>query len=160
MRHRACSPNGRITKKQKNFQEALALIAPELPFSVFEGKSQTVMAAADVVLLASGTATLEAMLLGKPMVVAYKLNRLTYWIAKRLLRINSFSLPNLLLQQKIVPEFIQDEATSVNLANAIMHYLDHPAEMLQIRQRFTEEHQRLRQQASQKAARAILEIAS
>lgn len=141
--------------KQQQFQEALALLAPELPVTVFVGRSQAVMAAADVVLLASGTAALEAMLLGKPMVVAYKLHPLTYWLAKRLVRLDAISLPNLLLAKKVVPELIQSQVTPQALADDVMHYLNHPSEVLRLQQQFTEVHRHLRRHANEAAAVAI-----
>lgn len=143
-------------EKQVRFQAAVDHLAPECPFSVIKGQSQTVMAAADVVLLASGTATLEAMLLGKPMVMAYKLNPLTHWLAKRLVKTDTFALPNLLLNEKVVPEFIQDAATPEALSQAVMAYIENPAATLKLQKRFMETHKILQRQASQKAARAIV----
>lgn len=84
------------------------------------GNSREAMAEADVILLASGTATLEAMLLKKPMVVAYKVSALTYWIGKLLVKIKYFAFPNILNKRKIVPEFIQHQATLDNLTEAIL----------------------------------------
>ncbi len=142
-------------EKRQRFEEALKLIAPELPVTMFVDKSQTVMAAADVVLLASGTATLEAMLLGKPMVVAYKLHPVTYWLAKRLVKLEMFSLPNLLLNKKVVPELIQQQAMPQALADAVMYYLSHPSEVLRLQQQFTEVHRQLKRNANETAALAI-----
>ena len=144
--------------KQQQFQEALKLLAPELPFTVFAGKSQTIMAAADVVLLASGTAALEAMLLGKPMVVAYKLHPLTYCLAKRLVKLDVVSLPNLLLHKKVIPELIQEQANPQALADAVMYYLDHPSEVLRLQQQFTEVHRQLKRNANETAAGAIKKL--
>lgn len=144
--------------KQHEFQETLRLIAPELPCTVFAGQSQMVMAAADVVLLASGTAALEAMLLGKPMVVAYKLHPVTYYLAKRLVKLNAVSLPNLLLHKKVVPELIQKQATPDALADAVMHYLTHPSEVLRLQQQFSEVHRQLRKNANETAAAAIRKL--
>ena len=145
-------------KKRRHFEEALTLLAPDLPWTVVTGQSQTVMAAVDVVLLASGTATLEAMLLGKPMVVAYKLHPFTHWLAKRLVKVESVSLPNLLLNKKAVPEFIQDRAAPSALADAVIHYLNHPREVLQLQQEFMTVHQQLQRNANETAAVAIKNI--
>ena len=83
------------------------------------------MAASDVLLMASGTATLEAMLVGRPMVVAYRFAPLTYWLAKalNLVKVKYFSLPNLLADEPLVPEFLQREVTAVGLADAVLGLL-------------------------------------
>ena len=88
------------------------------------GNSHQLMAAADAVLMASGTTSLEAMLLNKPMVIAYKVAPLSYWIYKRLVKVDMIGLPNLLAGEKIVPEFIQDAATNDNLCQAVRELLD------------------------------------
>lgn len=85
--------------------------------------SQQVMAAADLVLLASGTATLEAMLLNRPMVVIYSLKPATYWLAKKLVKIPYVALPNILAGQEIVPELIQDDANAENICRVVQQTL-------------------------------------
>lgn len=89
-------------------------------------KSHYCINQSDAVLLASGTATLEAGLLAKPMVVAYRLGGMTYQIAKRLVKTEYFSLPNLLLNEKVVPELIQDQASPDNLAAELISLLNDP----------------------------------
>lgn len=143
---------------RERFTEILASVAPNLAVTVVEGRSREVMAAADVVLLASGTATLEAMLLKRPMVMAYRLAPLTYWLAKRLVKIPYFSLPNLLAGKPLVPEFIQDAATPENLGQAVLHYLIHPESAMALQETFTEIHASLRQGADQQAAEAVLSL--
>ncbi|MEQ6342639.1 MAG: lipid-A-disaccharide synthase [Gammaproteobacteria bacterium] len=145
---------------RERFTEILNSVAPDLPVTVFEGRSREVMAAADVVLLASGTATLEAMLLKRPMVMAYRLAPLTYWLAKRLVKIPYFSLPNLLAAKPLVPEFIQDAATPENLGHAILDYLIHPASAVALQETFAGIHASLRQGADQQAADAVLSLIS
>ena len=81
------------------------------------------MSASDVVLVNSGTATLEAMLLRKPMVMSYRLGKLTHLLVSKLVKTNLFALPNILAGEKIVPEFIQDEAKPKKMAKAIKHLL-------------------------------------
>ncbi|MGB1617411.1 MAG: lipid-A-disaccharide synthase [Pseudomonadales bacterium] len=86
---------------------------------IHDGEPLKVMAASDVVLVNSGTATLEAMLLRKPMVMAYRLSPMTYQIVSRLVTVSQFALPNILSERKLVREFIQDDVTGKNLANAL-----------------------------------------
>ncbi|MDQ8039533.1 MAG: lipid-A-disaccharide synthase [Rickettsiella sp.] len=134
------------------------LIAPKLPLIIIEKQSRQVMAAADVVLLASGTATLEAMLLKKPMVVAYKMSALSYCMAKLLIKVDHIALPNLLAGKTLVPEFVQEHATSKNLANALFYYLNNPARVADLQGEFLIIHQQLRCNASEKAVTAILKL--
>ncbi len=148
-------------ERRTQFEQAMAEIKAqgrELPrLTLIDGQSREVMAAADVVLLASGTAALEAMLLKRPMVVAYKLAPLTYWLAKRLVKVENVSLPNLLANETLVPELIQDEATPENLGQKLLAYFENPSIIDNLNQRFTDIHQTLRQDASQQAADAILQ---
>lgn len=129
----------------------------KLPITLFNGQSLEAMAAADVVLLASGTATLECMLLKRPMVVAYKLSALSYQITRLLFKATHYSLPNLLAGRKLVPEVTQHEVTASRLGTELMHLLENPAEVKQLRQVFREVHQELRGNANQAAAEAVLE---
>ncbi|HHB93119.1 MAG TPA: lipid-A-disaccharide synthase, partial [Thioploca sp.] len=133
-------------------------IAPNLPLTLLDGQAHEAMAAADVVILASGTATLEAMLLKRPMVVAYRLAKLTYWLAKLLVRVPYYSLPNLLAQEKLVPEFLQEQVTVENLGIEVLRWLDNPNQVKILQQRFLELHKTLRCNASKQAAIAVLSI--
>ncbi len=133
-------------------------IAPNLPLTLLDGQAHDAMAAADVVILASGTATLEAMLLKRPMVVAYKLAKLTYWLAKLLVKVPYYSLPNLLAQEKLVPEFLQEQVTVKNLGTEVLRWLDNPNQVEILQQKFLELHKTLRCDASKQAAIAILSI--
>ena len=90
------------------------------------GNALTVMAASDAVMVNSGTATLEAMLLRKPMVMAYRLGPMTYWFVSRMVGARHFALPNILAGEALVEELIQDEVTGPNLATALERLLDHP----------------------------------
>ena len=116
------------------------------------------MIAADAVLLASGTATLEALLLKRPMVVAYRLAPLSYSIAKRLLKINQFSLPNLLAGDSIVPEFIQNQATPENLGGALLKFIDDPSSVSVLQEQFEDIHRVLRRHANANAAEGVLAL--
>lgn len=146
--------------RRAQFEQAMAQIADVPEMTLVDGRSREVMAAADVVLLASGTAALEAMLLKRPMVVAYKLSPITYWLAKRLVKVDNVSLPNLLANETLVPELIQHEATPEKLGQAVLNYLEDSALNDVVNQRFNEIHQALKQDASQQAADAILELAT
>lgn len=119
------------------------------------GVGRQVMSAADVVVLASGTATLEAMLLKKPMVVAYRLQWLTYLIARLMVKSLYVSLPNLLAGEAIVPELIQGAATPLAIATETLRWLDDEPYRTSRVQRFTALHESLRQNADVKAADAV-----
>ncbi len=127
----------------------------QLPLTVVRGRSREVMAAADVVLLASGTATLEAMLLKKPMVVGYRLSNLSYALVSRLVKVPWVSLPNLLAQEELVPELLQDNATPEKLAEAVLERLDNPQERERLHEAFTRLHHLLRRDADERAAEAV-----
>lgn len=132
--------------------------APALPLTLVLGRSREVMAAADVVLLASGTATLEAMLLKRPMVVAYRVAPVTAWLARRLVAVSHFALPNLLAGTDLVPEFIQEAATVTNLGPAVLRWLDHSNARQALMAEFEALHTVLRRDASRQAAGAIAEL--
>lgn len=93
--------------------------APNIPLTIWVGRSKEVMSASNALMIASGTATLEAMLLNKSMVVCYIVSRITAMIGKHMLKVNMFSLPNLLSGKKIVPELIQDDCTPSNISREI-----------------------------------------
>lgn len=124
-------------------------------FYVFDGQSHEAMRAADVVLQASGTATLEAMLLKRPMVVAYRLSALTWMLASRLVKVPSVSLPNLLAGEALVPEFLQDAATPQALSAALLRWLADAPAREQLMARFDGIHRRIRLNANAEAASAI-----
>jgi len=123
-----------------------------------DGDSRTAMLASDFVLLASGTASLEATLLKKPMVVAYKLSNLSYFIYSKLLKITRFSLPNLLSGKALVKEFIQSGCTVNNLSNALLELIEQAHENKNLQDEFISIHKGLRQGGSKKAAQAIYNL--
>ena len=116
-----------------------------------------VMNASDMIALASGTATLEAMLLHRPMVTFYKLNRITYWIAKLLVKIPYYSLPNIIAGKKVIQELIQDDATPERLAAEIEKLIDIETAQIQVMQHITM-HKQLLSDNSEDPAQAILAI--
>lgn len=122
------------------------------------GVGRMVMAAADVVVLASGTATLEAMLLQKPMVVAYRLHWLTFLIARFMVKSRFVSLPNLLAGEALVPELLQQDATPEAIARETLRWLDDRAYREARVVRFAALHTALRQDASARAAAAVADL--
>jgi len=143
------------------FDQALARHAPDLPVRVLDGGAHDALRAADVVLLASGTATLEALLLHTPMVVAYRMAWLTAHIARRLLRTPYYSLPNLLAGRRIVAEYTQDDVTPEQLGPALLQFLEQAHTAVALRAELAALSDTLRQGgASAQAARAVLKIVS
>ena len=131
---------------------------PNLPLTLVQGQSRAAMVAAEVVVLASGTATLEAMLLKRPMVVAYRVAPTTAWLARRLVKVSHFALPNLLAGRELVPEFIQEAATVEHLGPAVLRWLDEPLARDRLTVEFDTLHRELRRDASRQAAEAIIEL--
>ncbi|MES2211860.1 MAG: lipid-A-disaccharide synthase, partial [Pseudomonadota bacterium] len=135
---------------------------PEVPVKVEAATAASALMACDVALLTSGTVTLEALLAKRPMVIAYKMGRLTYWLAKKLVRIPYFGLPNLLAQKQLVPEFLQEAATADRLFQAVSLYLGTTvgaadgAEPQALHQAFEEIHRLLARQGSARAAERVL----
>jgi lipid-A-disaccharide synthase len=124
------------------------------------GHARTLMAASDVVLLASGTATLEAMLAKRPMVVGYRIAPMTHAIVKGMgmLKVDRYALPNVLAGDALVPELMQDDCAPGKLAEAVLHWLRDPAAAAVLQPRFRELHVQLRRDASARAADAIVEL--
>lgn len=144
--------------RRNQIEQMLAHYPENLPVKVVLGRSQTCMAAADTILLASGTATLEAMLLKKPMVVSYIVAPLTFKILKKLVTQPYISLPNLLAGRELVPEFIQHEASPENMANALLARLEDSDDMHQLHETFLFIHRQLKRNADEEAAAAIAEL--
>jgi len=132
--------------------------AEELPLTIMFGHAQDAMAAADVVLVASGTATLEAALLCKPMVITYKMPRSTYWLLQGKGYLPYYGLPNILAREFVVPEFIQDDATPQNLSQALLNLLADVATRDRIAARFAAMSASLHRGAARQAALAVLPL--
>ncbi|QOF68037.1 lipid-A-disaccharide synthase [Actinobacillus sp. GY-402] len=147
-------------KRRRQFEAVKARVAPDLPLILLNGQARQAMIAADATLLASGTAALECMLCKSPMVVGYRMKPFTYFLAKRLVKTDYVSLPNLLANEMLVPEMIQDDCTPQKLAQKMEAYLGESAvknrEVL-IR-RFTELHRQIRCNADKQAAQAVADV--
>ncbi|WP_218165164.1 lipid-A-disaccharide synthase [Pseudomonas agarici] len=140
---------------QRRSQIEALLAERDLPLTLLDGQSHKALEACDAVLIASGTATLEALLYKRPMVVAYRLAPLTFWILKRLVKSPYVSLPNLLAQRLLVPELLQDDATPEALANALSPLIEDGREQTRD---FEAIHRTLRLDASNQAADAVLTL--
>jgi len=145
---------------QAGIRRVLDEMGANLPLLFLDGQSREAMAAADWVLAASGTATLEAMLLHRPMVVAYRLHPLTYWLLRlfRLVKVPFIALPNLLAEAPLVPEFVQHRCRPEFLAEALGIYVERPEVVAALRERFTRMHRAMRREASRQAAQAVLAL--
>lgn len=145
-------------KRYQEFYEYFKQYAPEIPLQFFTRRSQDVMAAADVVVVTSGTATLETMLFKKPMIISYRMSHFTYQIAKLLVKTPYAGLPNLLANKLLVPELIQDAATPEKICEHILDYLDHPEKVQALRKEFTDLHQQLRSDSLGCISEAVLGV--
>jgi lipid-A-disaccharide synthase len=132
------------------------LEARELPITVLFGHARLALEAAEVALVASGTATLEAALARCPMVVTYRVKPLTHWLVKRKAILPWFSLPNILSGEFIVPELLQDDATPANLAQALGNWLDNRIARERLRARFEALHRRLAAGHDERVVEALM----
>jgi lipid-A-disaccharide synthase len=132
--------------------------APQL--RLLAGSARTAMVASEVVLLASGTATLEAMLAKRPMVVGYRISPTTHAIVKGLglLKVDRYALPNVLAGETIAPELMQDDCTPSNLADAVLAWFSDPSAVEALEPRYRDLHLQLRRDASHEAAAAVSEL--
>lgn len=145
-------------ERRKQFEQCVTQHPSDLPITLIDGMSREVVSAADAVLLASGTAALETMLLKRPMVVAYRMSPLTYWIGRKMVKLKHFSLPNLLLPEPMVPEFLQENVRPEQVGQALLEYLSDDDKVRDLTRRFEEVHAQLRCNASATAAAAVLEM--
>jgi lipid-A-disaccharide synthase len=136
----------------------IARHAPRLPLQVFHGQSHEVLAACDVTMIASGTATLEAALFKRPMVIGYRMHPLSWMLMKRMAYQPWVGLPNILEREFVVPELIQERCTPQALADASLAWLRHDQPVLQLQQRFARLHQRLRCNTAERATDAIAQV--
>ena len=130
-------------------------INPDIQIHLLDGMADEVLEASDVVLIASGTATLQAALWKKPMVISYKVPWLTAQIMKRQGYLPYVGLPNILCGKFVVPELLQDEATPAKLATAVQDWLDHPNKVAELKARFAQMHETLRRPTGLLVAQAV-----
>ncbi len=144
--------------RKEQVEHLLDGLKPNIKIDVIDGNSKTCMQAADVILLASGTATLEGMLLKKPMIVSYIVAPMTAMIMRRLLKQDFISLPNLLAGREVVPEILQEQATAENLAAAVNERLEDEDLIHQLQETFLFIHKQLKRDANEQAANAIINL--
>ena len=142
------------------FEEQMQRVSPELSVVLLDAQPRQAVSAADVVLTASGTATLETLLLKKPMVVAYRLAGLTAWLIRRfnLLKTPYVAIANLLSERMLAPEFLQEACRAETMGQALLDFLDNPQRREEVAQRYLEIHRQLRRDSANRAAEAILKL--
>ncbi len=145
---------------RREFERALAATGTTVPVQILERRAREALIAADVALVASGTATLEALLCRCPMVVGYRFSSLTALLARalRLVRVSYFSLPNLLAAEPLVPEFLQEAVQPEPMARALGQLLDDAPRRAYLHSRFQSIHESLRQDGAALAATAVLQL--
>ena len=132
--------------------------APGVPIELTDGGSHGALAACDVTIIASGTATLEAALFRRPMVIGYKVHPVSYQLMKRMALQPWIGLPNILCREFVVPERVQQACTPQGLAEDAMTWLDQPARVAQLQVRFEDLHHQLRQDTARRATDAIAQV--
>lgn len=149
-----------VGERQRNayIREVIQAKLDDVPVLLIDGNAHTAITAANGVLVASGTATLEVALLKKPMVIAYKQNWATYQIVRHLAYQPWIGLPNILAREFLVPELIQDAATPLTLADAIWAQLHDDKLVLRLEQRFLDMHHSLLRDSARESAQAVLKI--
>jgi len=142
------------------FVQALHDIAPELPVTLVDGHSREVIAGSDCVLTASGTATLESLLLKRPMAVAYRVNQATYRLVKalNLIKVPYVAMANLIAERELAPEFLQERCRADAMGTALLGFLDNPERVTEIQNEYSRIHLKLRRNAGREAAAAVLEL--
>ena len=149
-------------RARAHFEHVLAKHAAGVPVKLLNGESQSALAAADAVIVASGTATLEALFSKRPMVVAYRVGAMTAWLVRsfKLMKAPFFAHPNLLAGREVVPELFQEAVTPEAIGSAILHQLEDTAGRREIETTFTRIHEQMRQGANERAAIAVMNLLS
>ncbi len=143
-------------KRREQFEQAWQEFAPELDFKLVDDTARNVITASDAVMLASGTVALECMLLKRPMVVGYRVNAFTAFLARRMLKTKYVSLPNILSDSELVTELLQEECTVDNLYAEVSKLLE--TDNHAMLDKFTEMHHWIRKDADTQAAKAVLSL--
>ncbi len=148
------------TRTREAFERKIAQAHTAPVIRVLEGQAQQALAAADGAIVASGTATLETLLSGRPMVVAYRLSPVTAFLLKTmgLVKVRYFSQPNLLARRQLVPEFFQEQVTGAALGDALLREMGDPAHVRELLEQFHAVHRALRRGGASLAAQAIIEL--
>lgn len=149
------TPDARLKTR---LEQALQGLGEPLDCHIIEGDSYPALAAADVVLTASGTATMETLLHKKPMVVGYRMNALSFMLMRSLIRVPFVAMANLLAGEELAPEFLQSACTPENLAQAVRAFLDDPKRCQAIAERYAGIHQDLSKDSASIAAEAVLKL--
>jgi len=142
------------------FEQQLQAVAPDLPVTLLDGDARQAIVAADAVLTKSGTSTLESLLLGRPMVVGYRMHGLSYNIVKwlNLVKVPYVAMANLLADEALAPEFIQDECRPELLGAALLGFLQEPSRTAAIKARYHQIHKEMQRDSSRRAAEAVLAL--
>ena len=143
------------------FERQVAALPGTSAITLLDGQAQLALAAADGVIVASGTATLETLLTGRPMVVAYRLSAVTAFLLRTLglVKVPYFSQPNLLVGRRLVPEFLQEEVSGAALGAALLHEIEDPGHVSELAREFRAVHEVLRRGGAERAATAIIDCA-
>ena len=144
--------------QMENIFYAVAGSVKHLPVFTLNGQSRDAIEASDIVVLASGTAALEAALLRRPHVVVYKLSPMTYWLFQKLRHVDYCSMPNQLLPEPVIPELVQDQATADNIVHAVNELMNDPKKARKLERDFSDLHQQLKRNANVQASEAIMKL--
>ncbi len=141
---------------RRAFQNLCTSQLRRLSIDILDGNVRQAVAASDAAVVASGTAALETLLLGKPMAVAYRVSAMSYWFVRCFSEVEHYSMPNHLLPSAMVPEFIQHHATPTALAHVICDYLNNPRKVSELQREFSKTHEQLRGGGSELAAQVVV----
>lgn len=149
-----------VTRETRwQFEEAIRKNdAYEIPFTLLFGHAHLAMEAADAVVVASGTATLEAALLKRPMVITYRMSPLSWQILRHMNYLPYVGLPNVIAGRKVVPELLQQQASPENIADTLLRLVYDKEALAEVKREFSGIHERLRQNTAEKAAATILAL--